>query len=122
SELFGLIITPPLDKRRNEWMNQVADKLKELEQRNQIDFNDLKNNQQFIDVILHASSLAIKTSEQEKILALKNAVVNTALNEQPSNTKIQIFLNLIDVFTAWHIKVLHFFDDPRDWFAKAQQT
>lgn len=122
TELFGLIITPPIDQRRNEWMNQVADKLKELEQKSKIDFNALKHNQQFIDVILHASSLAIKTSEQEKILALKNAVINTALDEQPNSTKIQVFLNLIDNFTIWHIKILHFFDDPKEWFAKAQQT
>lgn len=24
SELFGLVVTPPLDKRRQQWMNEVA--------------------------------------------------------------------------------------------------
>ena len=30
TEIFGLIVTPPLEKRRAEWMNEIAAKLKEL--------------------------------------------------------------------------------------------
>lgn len=35
TELFGLVVTPPLDKRRQEWMNEVAERLKELEENSQ---------------------------------------------------------------------------------------
>jgi hypothetical protein len=122
TELFGLVVTPPLDKRRQEWMNEVAEKLKALEENNKIDFISLSQNEQFIDTIIQATSFAIKTSEQEKIAALKNAVINTALNESPAKTKSQIFLNLVDTFTAWHIKILTFFDNPRLWFTKSGQS
>ena len=122
TELFGLVVTPPLDKRRQEWMNEVAEKLKALEEDNKIDFGSLAKNDQFLDTIIQATSFAIKTSEQEKITALKNAVINTALNESPDKTKSQIFLNLVDTFTVWHIKVLDFFDNPKLWFAKAGQV
>jgi hypothetical protein len=122
TELFGLIVTPPLDKRRQEWMNEVAEKLKELEESNKIDFANLSQNDQFLDTIIQATSYAIKTSETEKINAFKNAVINTALNEAPDKTKSQIFLHLVDTFTVWHIKVLTFFDNPKVWFAKAGQT
>ncbi len=119
TELFGLVVTPPLDKRRQKWMNDVADKLKALEESQKIDFSNLSQNDQFIDTIIQATSFAIKTSEEEKINAFKNAVVNTALNESPDKTKSQIFLNLVDVYTVWHIKILTFFDDPGLWFKRA---
>lgn len=122
TELFGLVVTPPLDKRRQEWMNEIAEKLKSLEENNRIDFAGLSQNEQFIDTIVQATSIAVKTSEQEKILALKNAVINTALNESPDKTKSQIFLNLVDTFTVWHIKILNFFNNPRQWFTQAGQT
>ena len=122
TELFGLVVTPPLDKRRHEWMNEVAEKLKSLEEANKVDFSSLSQNEQFIDTIIQATSIAIKTSEYEKIVALKNAVTNTALNEAPEKTKSQIFLNLVDSFTVWHLTILTFFDNPRTWFQKAGQT
>ncbi|RRB07402.1 hypothetical protein [Larkinella rosea] len=122
TELFGLVVTPPLDKRRQEWMNEVAEKIKLLEQNNLVDFSSLSQNEQFIDTIVQASSIAIKTSEQEKIVALRNAVINTALNEAPDKTKSQIFLNLVDSFTVWHLTILTFFDKPKTWFEKAGQT
>lgn len=118
TELFGLVITPPLDKRRQEWMNEIAEKLTQLE----IDFSNLSQNEQFIDAVIQATSFVIKTSEKEKVSALKNAVINTALNECPDKTKSHVFLNLIDRFTVWHIKILLFFDNPKQWFAKAGQT
>lgn len=122
TELFGLVVTPPLDKRRQEWMNEVAEKLKLLEQNNQIDFSDLSKNEQFIDTIVQATTIAIKTSEYEKIFALRNAVINTAFNETPDKTKSQIFLNFVDTFTVWHLTILTFFNNPRAWFEKNGQT
>lgn len=122
TELFGLVVTPPLDKRRQEWMNEVAEKLKALEENNQVDYSKLSQNEQFIDTIIQATTIAIKTSEKEKIVALRNAVTNTALDEAPEKTKSQIFLNLVDSFTVWHLKILTFFDNPKAWFQRAGQS
>jgi len=121
-EVFGLLVTPPLDKRRAEWMNEVAQKLKDLEERKEIDFEELQNNDQFIDVVLQATSYALKTSESEKIKAFQNAIINTAIGDTPDKTISQIFLNQLDNFTVWHIKILKFIDDPRMWFQQANRT
>jgi hypothetical protein len=117
AELFALLITPPLEKRRQKWMDDVAEKLAALEEAGRIDLAQLRENDQFIDAVLQATSIALKTSEAEKINALQNALLNTAAGEAPDKTKSQIFLRLVDSFTVWHIKILHFFDDPRRWFA-----
>lgn len=122
SELFGLLVTPPLENRRAKWMNDVAEKLKELESKGEIDFEKLKNNEKFLDVMLQTTSLALKTSEKEKIDALRNALLNTAKGESPDITKSQIFLNQIDRFTTWHIKILKLIDCPSDWFKKANRN
>ena len=118
AELFGLVVTPPLEKRRQAWMNEIADRIKALEGKG-INLEGLSQNEQFIDTILQATAFAIKTSDQEKLDALKNAVVNVALQEAPDKSKSQVFLALIDRFTVWHIKILSFFDNPKAWFEKA---
>lgn len=122
SEIFGLVVTPPLEKRRAEWMNEVAEKLKELETKKEIDFNELRENEQFIDVVLQATTFALKTSEKKKIECFRNTILNTATGESPDKTKSQIFLNQLDKFTAWHIFILEFIDSPNEWFKKNGKT
>jgi hypothetical protein len=122
TEIFSLVVTPPLEKRRADWMNDVAERLNKLEEDGLIDIQSLKDNDQFIDVVLQTTTFALKTSEEEKIAAFKNALVNTALGEAPSKTKTQIFLSQLDKFTVWHIKLLNFIDNPRDWFKNANRN
>ena len=122
TEIFGLIVTPPLEKRRAEWMNEIAEKLKELENNQKIDFNELAENEQFIDIVLQATTFALKTSEKEKIGCFRNAILNTATGDSPNKTKCQIFLNQLDKFTVWHIIILDFIDSPRNWFKKESKT
>jgi len=44
SELLQLLVTPPLEKRRNDWMIEVGEKLKQLEQKEELDLTKLANN------------------------------------------------------------------------------
>lgn len=122
SELLQLLVTPPLEKRRNEWMIEVGEKLKELSEKESIDINDLSNNENFIDVVLQTTQLALRTSEKEKIQYFKNVILNSAVKENPNITEVQIFLNFISTFTVWHIKILKLFDNPEEWFRKNGKT
>lgn len=118
SELLQLIVTPPLEKRRSEWMEQIGQKLKVLEEKESIDLQSLQENEVFIDVVLQCTQEVIKTSEKEKIEYFQNAILNTANGENPELAEIQIFLNFISDFTVWHIKILKLFDEPNEWFVK----
>lgn len=115
-ELLGLLVTPPLEKRRSKLLTEIGQRLKDLEEAKQLDTSSLTENEQFIDTVLQATTYALKTSDEEKIKAFKSAIINTALNDSPDKTVSQIFLNLIDNFTTWHIKILYLFNDPEDWF------
>lgn len=117
SELLQLLVTPPIEKRRNEWMNKIGERLKELEEEKSLNLEELKDNEIFIDVILQTTQEAIKTSEKEKIEYFKNAILNTAIGEHPELSEIQIFLNFVTDFTIWHMRILKLFDDTPEWFS-----
>jgi len=121
-ELFQLLVMPPLEKRRNEWMTEVGEKLKDLEESNNLDLEKLQENEIFIDVVTQATQLALRTSEKEKLEYLKNAVLNTAVEENPDITEIQIFLNFVADFTTWHVKILKLFDNPTEWYRANNKT
>lgn len=113
AELFQMIITPPLDRRRAEWMNAVAEGLKTLEEKVEgFHVEDLVNNDAFVSTILHASQAAIRNHQQEKLEALRNAVLNVAIGTAPNEDVQLIFLNLIDSLTPWHLRILRFFQAP----------
>lgn len=116
SELLGAIIAPPLEKRREEWMNDVGERLKKLEEDEGLDLNSLSTNEQFIDVVLQATTLALKTSQEEKLLAFKNIISNAAKDENPDSARVHIFLSLVDSFTEWHLRILNLINNPRKWF------
>ena len=103
-------------------MNEVGQRLKELEDSGQLDLSTLGENEQFVDTVLRATTCALKTSEQVKIAALQNAIINTALGQAPDKTISHIFLNLTDSFTGLHIQILHLFNDPEEWLKSNNRT
>ena len=118
SELFTVILASPLEKRRVEWMNDVAECLKELEERGELNLEDLQNNETFITTVMQASQAAIRTHQTEKREALRNAVLNAALPHTPEESLQQYFITLIDTFTVEHIRLLDLFKDPQTWFER----
>jgi hypothetical protein len=116
AELIGVIFGPPLERRREEWMEKLAGAVREVQEKlPELTPEKLSSDPAFISVAMRATEIAIRTHEQEKLEALRNAIVNSQLPESIDETIQQIFLNNIDVLTAWHLKLLVFFDDPPDW-------
>ncbi|MGO4919495.1 hypothetical protein [Maribacter spongiicola] len=121
SELLQLLVTPPIEKRRTDWMNQIGVRLKDLEDKKLLALESLPENEKFIDVVLQTTQEAIKTSEKEKIEYFRNAILNTAVGLNPDSSEIQIFLKFVSDFTVWHIKILKLFNDPKEWFEKNEK-
>ncbi len=106
AELFNLIVTPPIEKRKNEWMENIGRRLSELESSQIIILESLSNNDAFINVVLQATQCAIRNNQQEKIEALENAIINSALPDAPKEIYQQIYLALIDDLSTMHVRVL----------------
>ena len=96
SELLNAIVTPPLERRRNEWMKQIGEALRKLEKQMGVVLESLQEKDEFIDIAIEATQIAIKTSNREKKEALKNAILNSALPSPPEESLQKLFLNLID--------------------------
>lgn len=104
------VIEPPLSKRRAEWEQSVTEKLNELEDKVE-DFNvkELVNDESFVTAYVNATRLAMSEHRKEKLDALRNAVLNTALPSSPDDDKLALFFNYIDRLTPWHLRILDYF-------------
>jgi len=111
AEFFQLLVQPPLERRRDEWMRDVSDRLRKLEEEG-LTIEKLQNNQQFVSTVMQASQISMRTHQQEKREALRNAVINSARAIFPDENMQQMFLNFVDDFTEWHIRLLKLFNAP----------
>jgi hypothetical protein len=116
AELFSLVVTPPLERRRADWLNAIAERLRELETKVQgFKIEALKDNPLFITAVMHATIAALRNHQKEKLDALQNAVVNSARGVDIEENLQLLFLNMIDELTPLHLRVLSYFDNPRKW-------
>jgi hypothetical protein len=110
SVIFGAITAPILGRRRDGWLEDL-----------QVAFNDLSlkidglkpesltKNEAFVSALVQATQGAMKTHQQEKLEALRNAILNVAAGTGPSDDLQTMFLNMVDIFTPKHLQVLMFF-------------
>ena len=122
AELFQLFMQPPIERRRDEWMHNVGEQLRLLEMNHGVSLEDLQQNDEFIDTVMQATQVAMRNSQQDKRQALQNAIANSALPHSPDEADRQLFLDLIDRFTVWHLHILKLFDDPPAWFEANNKT
>jgi hypothetical protein len=123
AELLGLIFGPPLEKRREKWLEQLAGAVEELQEKvSELTPESLSKKDAFVSTALRATEIAIRTHQQEKLEALRNAVVSAALPGAPGDTQQQIFLNHVDSLTPLHLQILDFFQAPQGWGQRHQIT
>ena len=123
AEIFSIIITPPLQRRWEEWAESIAEGLVQLQEKvDGFSLEDLSENESFVTVVLKATHLAVRNHQQEKVEALRNAVLNSALPGAPEDDLQLVFLDLVDTLTPWHLRVLKLFDDPLKWADQNQRT
>ncbi len=122
TELLNAVVAPPLERRRQAWMEEVGNGLRDLENKMGVVLESLQENETFIDTALEASQLAIRNSEIEKIDALRNAVLNSALPNPPEKALQDMFFSFIDMFSVWHLKLLTLFQNPTNWLENNEKN
>jgi hypothetical protein len=114
AEIFSSVVAPPLARRRDAWMESIAVALKELETKvDGFRIENLRDNEIFITTVMRATQAAMSNHQKEKLDALRNAVINSALGIKIDQDTQQMFLEYVDSLTPSHLKVLSFLDDPR---------
>lgn len=116
AEVFSMIFRQPIVRRTEEWMNDVASFLHILEEQVEgFSIESLSENEEFVTTLAHASQIAMRNHHQEKLEALRNAVLNVALPDAPDADLQLMFLEFVDTLTTWHIRTLQLFHDPEAW-------
>ncbi len=118
---FENLFASPLERRKQAWLEQLADVLTEVQARvGDLTPEKLALNEAFVTVAMQASQVAIRNHQQAKLDALRNAVLNAALPNPPREDEQLIFLRLIDQLTPWHLRVLALLDNPQVWMQRNQ--
>jgi hypothetical protein len=111
-ELFNSLFSTPLEKRRDRWLDRICRCLNELEEKvDNLKIKELADNEEFVSILIQASQVAIKTHQEDKIKALQNIVLNTALGIEIEDVIRQWCINIIDGFTPVHLKLMLLFDN-----------
>ncbi|MGV8057786.1 MAG: hypothetical protein AB2L12_07175 [Smithellaceae bacterium] len=115
SEIFNALITPPIEKRRNEWMEEISHIIYKLENNYNVETSSLRDNPEFIDIVIKATQVALKTSNKEKKIMLRNMLLNSAIKTEKESAYQEIFITLLDEMTSAHISFLKMIDSAREW-------
>ena len=123
AELYNVIFGSPITDRRDEFLYLVLHNIEDLRETVQ-GFNpyNLAENEAFKSTFLHAIEVAIRTHQEEKKEALKNAVLNSALPGSIDDNLQLMFLKLLDGFSPWHLKILGFIKNPEEWVKNNNPT
>ncbi len=113
-ELFSALLTPPLDRRRDEWLSYCYRGLKQLEEKIEgFTVEGLFQDEAFVTAFVRASRAAVNDHQKEKLKALRNAILNSARSTDLDENRQLMFLNLIDRMTELHLRVLIFLSNPK---------
>jgi len=119
TEIFSAIVNPPLSKRRDEWIESIVDELVKLQEKvESFSIESLSQNDVFITTVTHATQIAIRNHQKEKLEALKNIVLNVASGNSPNEDLQLMFLDYVDTLTSWHLRFLQLFQDPKAYITK----
>lgn len=116
-ELFGEFVSKPLDNRREAWMQDMGKLLGDLEAKQAGIVEELQANPAFIDTVMIASQAATRTSDRQKLEALKNAVRNSATGKPTDVEASHLYLRMVDEFSGSHLALLAFLADPQAAFS-----
>ena len=97
-----------LSKRQEKWKETLEERLSKLE----CALEDIGNNELFTTALVKSTEIAMKTSREEKMAYLANAVINS-LDPDIDEEKLIVFLSLLDKYTISHIKIIYFFINPK---------
>lgn len=115
-EVLGFVWTPALQTRQAEWFKRLGERVEQLEGE-VADLRERLESQEVLTVVINAARAAAATHEEGKREALRNAVINTALQVEPDEQIRLVFIRLIDRLTQGHLQLLALLDDPPKFFA-----
>lgn len=118
---FAMSMGWAYNKRMQAWHRDLAEAVTELQQAVEgwPSFDELAEDDVFVDAVIHASRAAQATHQEEKLAALRNGVLNSLGPDAPTADEQARFFRLVEEFTRSHLRLLTFFDNPGELFDAA---
>jgi hypothetical protein len=110
--VFSHFLPPLLERRRDEFIKDLASAIERLEQKELLSTEELVHNDLFVTAVVQATRTAINNHQREKLEALRNAVINVALSRSPDEERYIVFLHLVEIFSITHFEILRLFANP----------
>ncbi|HYN81834.1 MAG TPA: hypothetical protein VES88_10065 [Gemmatimonadaceae bacterium] len=108
AELFSILVRTPYDRRADEWMREVSERLRKLSEQDESRFRNLLEDEDFASLIISATQIALRTNRTAKVRLLANAVDNSARGvDIPADLQL-LFVRFVDELTLTHLAVLRF--------------
>lgn len=118
--LLENVFSSPLERRKEAWLQQLASVVEEVQVRTaDLTPEKLAQNDVFVTVAMQATQVALRNHQQDKLDALRNAVLNSALPNSLEEDEQLIFVRLIDQLTPRHLRVLALLNDPPRWMERS---
>ena len=119
--VFQLVFTEPVMERQQRWMDSVAKRLTSLsEEVEGLTPQKLSEDPLFISVAMQATQIAMRNHQEEKLLALRNAIINVARKTGAEYDRALLFTRLIDDLTPMHLIALNFASDTHVYVQRLQ--
>lgn len=113
-------VLPAMKRRHERRMKIWLDNLAEAVERLGLDLDALATDDVFIDTLIAATNAATNTAHEEKMHALRNAVLSSAQIESRPEEEMSVrFIRLVDEMSLSHLRLMAYFEDPRKWFEDA---
>lgn len=114
-ELITTLVVPLHEKKKWAFINGMAIRLKKLEEKDQINFEELAQKEEFNTIITKAILLAQQNHQKEKLEALRNIVLNSTewlSKGEPIFDWSHKFLMIVDQISPLHVLLLKTFRNP----------
>jgi hypothetical protein len=112
-KLFDLLTSPLRGKRMSDWCEALRLRLNDLSSKvSGLTPEALATSDPFVSAFAQATQAALKTHHEEKIEALRNAILNIAVGRSTNEDEQAIFLGYIDELSPWHLRMLAFLQNP----------
>lgn len=105
--LYDVVKGNVLQKRQDKWKRMIEEKLLKLE----TTLEDIGQNETFATMLIKATDLAMKTSKEEKLEYLSNALLYS-VEHSVDEDKLIMFMSYVEKYSVSHIKILNFFNNP----------
>ena len=106
AELFAMVVRAPYDRRAEEWMRDVGDRLRLLSERDEHRFRALFEDEEFVSVLIAATQAATRSHRREKTELLANSVEQSARKIDVATDLQLLFVRFVDEMTLTHVRLL----------------